>query len=217
MKVISIDDLRAQPRLYKEIAAILEKGGMVAFPGKTTYRLGVDALLPDSVHRLQQAKRRASNRPALVYLSGPSDLEGLVNEVPEVAQKVMEKLWPGPVTVRLKPDNKLPREVRRALAKATGRIGVRIPVAEVALGVVKAFGKPLLVSSANRSRKSGAQSVAQVKKNFGNMVDLLVDAGDLPQGKPSTIIDTTDSSWKLVRKGSVSADEIRQAVGIAPR
>lgn len=216
MQVISLEELRDNPNLYKKIAQIIKGGGLVAFPGKNGYRLGADALSHKAVGRLQQAKRRATNRPALVFVGNPKHLDGLVAPVPKLAKKVIDAFWPGPVTIRLKPSDDLPGKVRKALAKATGLIGVRIPVATVPSAIIKAYGGPVFVSSANRSRKHGKGSLAQVRKNFGTALDLLVDAGDLKPSEPSTIIDTTDSEWSLIREGAISAEEIEKTVGTSP-
>ena len=213
MQVFSPEDLRNQPNLYKKIADTIGGDGLVAFPGKNGYRLGANALSHKAVSRLQQAKRRATNRPALVFIKQKEDLHYLVDHVSELAGKIMDCLWPGPVTIRLKPSTELPSKVRKALTKATGLIGVRIPVAEVSSQIVQTLGTPMLVSSANRSRKHGAQSVAQVRKNFGTALDILVDGGDISPGKPSTIVDATDSTWSLVREGEVSTEEIARLVG----
>ena len=75
----------------------------------------------------------------------------------------------------------------------------------------------MLVSSANRSKKSGAQSLAQVRKNFGNQADLLIDAGDLPPGRPSTIVEADATGWTMIREGAITAAEITERIGQPPR
>jgi L-threonylcarbamoyladenylate synthase len=213
MKIVPKADLEKDGKIYKKIAAIIERGGMVAFPGKTAYRLGVDAHSVDAVRLLQQAKRRATNRPALVFVQDEQMLDGLVGAISPTAKKLMDAFWPGPLTIRLKPGDGLDRVVRKTLTKATGKLGVRIPVSPVASRILRAFGRPMLVSSANRSRKTGAQSLAQVKQNFGNLVDLLIDGGDLPAGKPSTIVDVSAKGWKVIREGSIPSASLTEALG----
>lgn len=213
MQVFSLEDLRNQSHLYEKIADTIANDGLVAFPGINGYRLGADALSPKAVAALQQAKRRATNRPALVFINKREDLSSLVDRIPDFALKIMDAFWPGPVTIRLKPGGEIPSKIKKALAKATGLIGFRIPVAEVSAGIIKALGGPMLVSSANRSRKHGSQSISQVRKNFGTFLDVLIDAGDILQGKPSTIIDATNSSWTMVREGAISGEEITKKIG----
>ncbi len=213
MQVFSLEDLRNEPRLYKKIAETIANDGLVAFPGVNGYRLGANALSPKAVSSLQQAKRRATNRPALVFISKREDLSTLVERIPDLAIKIMDAFWPGPVTIRLEPGGDIPSKIKKALAKATGLIGFRIPVAEVSAAITQALGSPMLVSSANRSRKHGSQSISQVRKNFGTFLDILIDAGDLSPGKPSTIVDATNSSWTMIREGAVSKEELTRTIG----
>lgn len=216
MKIIKLDELEKDPGRYSEVTEVLQNDGIVIFPGESYYRLGVNVLSPKAVSRLQQGKRRVQNKPALVLIHDKADLEGLVGEIPDVARQLMATFWPGPLTIRFEPGKALPAKVRKVLTKATGRIGVRIPVAEVCANVARSFGAPLLVSSANRSKKSGAQSLAQVRKNFGNVADLLIDAGDLPVGTTSTVVDVSASGWKMIREGALTSAEISEKIGVAP-
>jgi L-threonylcarbamoyladenylate synthase len=212
MKSIKIDDLKSSPNLYRDIAGVFAEDGLVIFPGLTSYRLGVSALSSAAIAKLQQAKRRAQNKPSLVFINDPSQLERIVAHVPDVARQLMANFWPGPLTLRFAPSADLPSKVRKALSKATGKIGIRIPITDVCKGVIDAFGEPLLVSSANRSKKGGAQSLAQVRKNFANLADVFIDAGDLPPGKPSTVVDIDGDRWKLIREGAISEAEIQEKV-----
>jgi L-threonylcarbamoyladenylate synthase len=216
MKIIKLDELEKNPGRYSEVAAVLQDDGIVIFPGESNYRLGVNVLSHQAVSKLQQGKRRVQNKPALVLIHDKTQLEGLVGDIPEVARQLMATFWPGLLTIRFEPGPALPAKVRKALTKATGRIGVRIPVTEVCAGVTRSFAAPMLVSSANRSKKAGAQSLAQVRKNFGNVADLLIDAGDLPQGKASTVVDVSAAGWKMIREGALTAAEISERIGVAP-
>lgn len=216
MKILKCCDLRKNPELYGEVAAVLEEGGMVIFPGHSSYRLAVSALSEEAVAKLQQAKRRVQNTPALVFLKDRKQITEFVDDLPEVAQQLMATFWPGHLTIRFEPSEKVPSKIRKALAKATGKIGFRIPTTEAGREVVKAFGRPMLISSANRSKKSGAQSIAQVRKNFGNLADLLLDDGDLAAGSASTIVDVSAEGWSMVREGSIKASEITDKIGVAP-
>ena len=209
MKSIHVDELKNNPKLYAEVADVLREDGMVIFPGLTTYRLGVSALSASAIAKLQQAKRRAQNKPSLVFISKKSQLAGLIAEEPsDIAKQFMANFWPGPLTLRFSPSEELPSKVRKALSKATGKVGVRIPAVEVCKGIIDSFGEPMLVSSANRSKKSGAQSLAQVRKNFGNLADLIIDAGDLPPGASSTVVDIAGNAWKMIREGAITQDAI---------
>jgi L-threonylcarbamoyladenylate synthase len=216
MKIIKLDELEKDPGRYGEVAEVLKEDGIVIIPGESNYRLGVNALSPQAVSRLQQAKRRVQNKPALVFIHDKAELKGLVGEIPDVARQLMATFWPGPLTIRFEPGQALPAKVRKALTKATGRIGVRIPGEEICAEVARSFGAPMLVSSANRSKKAGAQSLAQVRKNFGNVADLLIDAGDLPKGNASTVVDVSANGWTMIREGALTTAEISEKIGVEP-
>jgi L-threonylcarbamoyladenylate synthase len=102
--------------------------------------------------------------------------------------------------------------VAKTLTRATGKVGVRSPACAVAARVVREFGGPLLVSSANLERKAGANSLAQVRKNFQQRLDVCVDSGDLPEGKASTLVEITDGEWRVAREGAISREQIEAAL-----
>lgn len=216
MKILKLDDLKKNPGMYKEVAQILSDDGLVIFPGHSTYRLAVSALSEGGIARLHQAKRRVQNTPALVFLKNVEQLSVFVDDLPDLAKPFMEAFWPGLLTLRFTPSNGLPPKVRKALSKATGKIGFRIPTTETGQQIIQAFDRPLLISSANRSKKSGAQSIAQVRKNFGNLADLIIDAGDLHNGQASTIVDVSTEGWTMVRNGGLGVEEITKKVGVPP-
>jgi L-threonylcarbamoyladenylate synthase len=216
MKVQPARDLDANPALYDEAAEILRHDGIVIFPGKSSYRLAVDVCSATAVGKLSQSKRRVQNAPALVFIPRRQALRQIVDEVPRVAEDLMAYFWPGPLTLRFVPGEGLPPKVLKTIARATGRIGIRLPVGDIGKHLIEAFGGPLLVSSANRASKAGAQSVAQVRKNFGNVADLLIDAGDLPPAAPSTIVDVFEDGWRMVRESIPTAAEITAKLGVGP-
>ncbi|MFH2009776.1 MAG: L-threonylcarbamoyladenylate synthase [bacterium] len=216
MKIIKVSELEQNPSLYAEIAEVIASQGLVIIPGLTTYRMAVDVLSAQAVSKLQQGKRQVQNKPALVFVSHKKRLDGLVADVPDVARQLIANFWPGHLTIRFDPGDRLPAKVRKSLTKATGKIGVRVPSADVCAATVAAFDGPILVSSANRSKKGGAQSLAQVRKNFGNVADVIIDAGDLPAGSPSTIVDVSDKGWTMVREGSITAATIAEKIGAEP-
>lgn len=213
MKTISAESLKNNRSQWDEVVQVLQDDGLIIFPGESSYRLAAHALSHPAVQALQQAKRRAQNKPSLVFVHGAEQLRDLVESVPTHAQQLIDRFWPGPLTLRLPPSNDLPSKVRKALGKATGKIGVRVPSTEIGRQLVEAFRGPLLISSANRTKKSGAQSLAQVRKNFGNLARLLIDDGDLPPAAPSTVLDITPDGWTLVREGAISRAEIETTLG----
>lgn len=212
MKTILLRDLEANPALYREIADALEKGGLVCHPSSSGYKLVVDLGSPAAVTAMLQAKRRVGNAPALVFLPEKKWVDKVAETVTEDARKLMRAFWPGSVTLLFAASQELDPKVRKPLTKAKGWLGVRVPDDPVCLAVVRAFGRPLLVSSANLASKQGAHSLAQVKKNFGSTLNLLVDAGDLSQGGKSTLVDVSGAKTSVVREGDVSEEQVRSAL-----
>jgi L-threonylcarbamoyladenylate synthase len=212
MKIIRAADLDSSPALYREIVEALTQDGLACFPAESNYRLAASLLSADAVMKLMQSKRRAEHHPALVFVTDAKMLRQVVAEVPPVAQKLAKAFWPGPLTLLLDLRPDLPPKVTKTLTRATGKVGVRAPACAVAARVVRDFGSPLLVSSANLERKAGSNSLAQVRKNFQQRLTVCVDAGDLPEGKPSTLVEITDGEWRISREGAISREQIEAAL-----
>ncbi len=190
------------------LSNILEDGGVICLPCNGKYRLLADVTNQDAVMRLMQSKRRVKKAPSLVFIDHYSKLHLVTNRVDPVASALMKSFWPGPLTILFDANPDLPRKVVKELTKANGRIGVRVPQSGLCRQVVEAFGGPVLVSSANRGRRAGATSPAQVRQNFLGRIDYFVDAGDLTQGPKSTVIDVENNGIEMVREGAVSAEKL---------
>jgi tRNA threonylcarbamoyl adenosine modification protein (Sua5/YciO/YrdC/YwlC family) len=212
MKTIPLSVLEADSTQYKQIADTLAGGGLVGLPTSSGYKLVADLSSPAAITAMLHAKRRVKNAPALVFVPDVDWVDRVAAVVSDQARRLMRRFWPGPVTLLLKASDDLHPKVRKPLTKAKGWLGVRVPDDEVSLGVVRAFGRPVLVSSANLARKQGAHSVAQVKKNFGRTVELLVDAGDIRPSAGSTLVDVSGPGVSVVRAGAVTEDSIHEAL-----
>lgn len=214
MRTITGKELNESPAAYKEITKVLSEGGLVCFPTRRQYAIAASLLDQDAVLRLVQAKRRTAKAPSLILIPGPEVLEGLVESVPEPGPRLMKALWPGPLTLLLRPGEDLPSKVIKTMGlRKKGKLGVRVCNSEPARSIVEAFGGPLLTSSANLAKKVGSSSVAQIRKNFVRTVDLLVDMGDLPAAPPSTIIDVGEQPPLLKRVGAISRERIVELIG----
>jgi L-threonylcarbamoyladenylate synthase len=208
MRVIALSDIRENPDRLDDIKQILESEKLICFPAASGYKLAADFGSRSAIVAMIQAKRRVKNAPSLVLVPDQSWVSQIAEEVSDEAERLMQALWPGPATLLFTPSETIDPKVRKMLTKATGWLGVRVPDHDVSIDIVRAFGRPLLVSSANLARKHGACSVAQVRKNFGRTVELLVDAGDLTEGPKSTLIDLTKGQPVVVRQGAVSEETV---------
>ena len=212
MKKIVFSEIDSNPQAIQQISEVLASGGLVCLPATSGYKLVADLGSPTAITAMLQAKRRVKNAPALVFVPDDGWVDKVAATVTDEARTLMRCFWPGPVTLLFKASEELHPKVRGPLTKAKGWLGVRVPDDDLWRQVLDGFGRPVLVSSANLARKHGAQSVAQVKKNFGRTVDLLVDAGDVRDSVNSTLVDVSNGTVAVIRAGVVTEQHIRDAL-----
>lgn len=195
-----------------EIAAVLSGGGLACFPVRGAYRIAADARSEDAILRLMQSKRRARNHPTLILVGDLAAARSVVDGTAwTTTKRLAERLWPGPLTLVLPPSDDLSPKIKKLLARATGKLGVRMSDDPLASAVVRGFGGPLLLSSANLEQKPGSTSAAAVRQRFVNTVDIWVDAGDIKPTPPSTVVEVTETAWKILRQGAVPLADVESA------
>lgn len=185
--------------LWAEARTVLERGGIMAVPTETFYGLAVSPFQEEALVRLFSLKERAPEKPVLVLVDGPEMLAQLVQEVPEVAARLMARFWPGPLTIIFPSRPQLPWR----LTGSTGTIGVRQPRQSITCRLITALKFPITGTSANRAGCRPCVRAAEVAREFGEYLDLILDAGPCPGGLPSTIVDVTKASPRLVRAGAI--------------
>ena len=187
-----------------ESLAILRRGGVIAYSTESYYALGVLATDEAAVKKLIEIKKRPPEKPLPVIVGDMDTLKSIVINIPDRANELMQRHWPGPLTIIFEAQACIPE----LLTAGTGKVAVRIPGESAALYLAKALKVPITATSANPSSKQPADSPEMVKNYFRDDLDLLIDAGMLPGGKPSTIVDVTVRPPKVLRKGKVELDEI---------
>ena len=208
-----IDPLNPQPEMVKEAALAVSKGGVVCFPTKCLYGLGADALDPAAVEKIFQIKKRPFQKPILVLIKNKNDLRKLAKSVPPVAERLMNRFWPGRVTLVFEAVDSLPI----ILTAGSGKIGVRLPGHPLAHVLVQALKNPMTGTSANISGLPGCASIHDLHPFISDKLDLILDAGVLKGGIGSTVVDVTVFPPEILREGEVPANDIFNAVkGIAP-
>jgi L-threonylcarbamoyladenylate synthase len=206
VKTLLFDNVLADHRAIDEIVQVLRAGGVVCFPVNGTYRLAADFHSEQAVSRLIQSKRRTANHPSLVLVPSLEIAKTIVRGTQwSTTKRLAEKFWPAALTLVLEPSAELPAKTKRTLAKATGKLGVRVPGDPLAHAVTKAFAGPLLLSSANLENKAGATSAAAITQRFVGKIDTKA-------GSPSTLVEVSEQSWKILREGAVSANDIERAL-----
>jgi L-threonylcarbamoyladenylate synthase len=181
---------------------------VIAFPTGSLYGLGADALNADAVDRVFAIKKRAPDKPLLILVPDRKVVFDLAAEVPPAAKRLMDRFWPGQVTIVFKALPALPAN----LTAGTGKIGIRLPGHPVARDLVSAFGRPITGTSANLSGRGGCHRIDQLDQMLIDQLDLVIDAGPLKAGIGSTVVDITGAEPVVIREGVVSKQAILAAV-----
>lgn len=208
-RVLRVDAAHPELAAVAHAAEIIRQGGVVAFPTETVYGLGANATDSAAVARIFEAKGRPSDNPLIVHVADREQLTDIVSEVPAAAAKLMERFWPGPLTLVL------PK--RRAVADAVtcglSTVGVRMPSHPVALALIRASEVPLAAPSANRSGRPSPTAADHVLEDLGGRIPLLLDGGETGVGLESTVIDMTVDPPVLLRPGGVTLEQICAEIG----
>jgi len=190
-------------------AEIIRRGGIVAFPTETVYGLGADAFHPLAVARIFEVKRRPYFDPLIVHVANPSKVEELAKEIPSNAKKLIERFWPGPLTVVLLKEEDIPDIVSAGLPT----VAIRMPNHPMALALIKECECPIAAPSANPFGYLSPTTAEHVRDQLGDQVDLILDGGPCPVGVESTILSFLEEKPRLLRPGGVSLEEIESVIG----
>ncbi len=183
-------------------ARVIRSGGVVAYPTEHFYALGVDPTRPDAVGRLFELKGRGPDKPALLAIAQRQSLVQWVKSVPLHAAGLVSA-WPEGLTMLFPAAEWVPPGVQ----SAAGSVGVRLVQTPSARMLINACGDGLTATSANRSGDPASGDPDRVAESLPGL-DLLLDAGVLPGGALSTLLDVTESPWRIRREGAVSADTL---------
>lgn len=187
---------------------ILERGGLVAYPTETFYGIGVRYDREAAIGKLYEIKGRPRDK-ALPLIIGRPDLLSLVAaEVSGSAEILISRFWPGPLTI-LFPAR---QDLSPLIAAGTGKVAVRMPGPSFALSLASAAGYPITATSANISGLKPASDPLMLAAYFSNVLDLLIDGGNTPGGRPSTIVDTSGDAVSVLRQGVIAEEEILSAL-----
>lgn len=188
--------------------AILRSGGVVLYPTDTLYGLGADAFSDAAVAKVYAIKGRDEKKPIHCVVSSIDEVESYA-EVNDFARRLARKFLPGPLTLILHKK----QNIDSGIAKGITTFGIRIPQNEFCLGLAKAFG-PYTTTSANLASAANLRSVPEILAQLGeqaDLIDLVIDAGELPVRDPSTVVDVSTGEFKIVREGAVTLAEIQSA------
>lgn len=211
-ELVTVTDPAANSPALQKAGSILRQGGLVAFPTETVYGLGADALNPAAVQKIYLAKGRPRDNPLIVHIADEKSLAPLVSAIPAQARQLMEKFWPGPLTLVLPRSSRVPDQVTGGLAT----VAVRMPDHPVALALLKEAGVPVAAPSANLSGKPSPTTARHVWQDLAGRVEMIIDSGPVGVGVESTVLDLTAGTPMILRPGGVTAEELERVLGRKP-
>lgn len=197
------------PDTVARAAEIIRAGGLLGIPTETVYGLGANGLDPEAVMKIFEAKGRPQDNPLILHVAGPEQVENFCHDVPEMAWTLMERFWPGPLTLILPARDIVPRRTTAGL----DTVGVRCPATAVTRGIIAAAGVPIAAPSANISGKPSPTTAQHVLHDMDGRIDAVVDAGPCGVGVESTIVDLTCGVPRLLRPGGIGPEQLRETLG----
>ncbi len=207
--VLPVDPTAPDPVAIRQAAAVLQHGGLVAFPTETVYGLGANALDAEAVQGIFTAKGRPAYDPLIVHLAGVEALPDVVAEIPPLVETLATHFWPGPLTLVL------PRASHIPLAVTAGgpTVAVRVPAHPVALALIRAAGFPIAAPSANRFGHLSPTQAAHVLDDLDGHIDVLLDGGPTPVGVESTVLSLVTPVPTILRPGGASREALATVLG----
>jgi len=196
--------LQSDSQGISQASQMILNGGVVAFPTETFYGLGADALNEKALKKIFQVKGRYESKPLPLLIANRTWLSGLVKKISPRAESLMERFWPGPLTLVFEASPHLPN----LLTANTGKVGIRISSHPIAQALVQAVGRPITGTSANRSGYPSASISAEVLRALGEQVEAIIDGGKTKGGLGSTVLDVSGSRPIIIRPGAVSREEL---------
>ena len=193
-------------KAFDEAGKILKEGGIIAFPTDTVYGLGAIYKNTDAVKKIFLAKGRDEGKPLSILISDISQVPELVESVPEEAGILMEKFWPGALTIIFRKSELVPE----CVSAGGDTVGIRMPADPAAVNLIAAAGSPLAAPSANLSGKRSSVSFEDVMEDLDGRIDGAIDGGSCPVGISSTVLDLSGESFRILREGTVTAEMIQQ-------
>lgn len=195
--------------IIKEAGDVIRHGGLVAFPTETVYGLGADGMDATASAKIYAAKGRPSDNPLILHIADLETLDKIASEIPKKAKLLMDKFWPGPMTLIFKKKAEVPYGTTGGLET----VAVRYPEHPVALELIKAAGTPIAAPSANTSGRPSPTKAEHVIEDMDGKIDMILDGGQVGIGIESTIVDVTQDIPMILRPGYITKAMVEEVVG----
>ena len=207
-KYINLKDNQNYEKI-KEPAQAIKQGNLVLFPTETVYGIGANALDEKAVKKIYEAKGRASDNPLIAHISNLEMLKKLVTEIGKTEKKLIEKFWPGPLTIIFNKSNIVPNIITAGLET----VAIRMPSNEIAKRLIEYSGVPIAAPSANISGKPSGTVVEDILEELDGKVEYIIDGGMVDIGLESTVIRVIDGKVHILRPGKITKEDI-ESLGI---
>lgn len=207
-QIIKIDDNQVNCPAMTQAAEIIRSGGLVAFPTETVYGLGADALHANASQKIYAAKGRPSDNPLIVHICKYEELISIAKEVPPQAKKLAEAFWPGPLTMIVWKNEKVPYETTGGM----DTVAVRMPKHPIALKLIEESGCLIAAPSANTSGKPSPTEASHVALDMDGKIPMILDGGPVGIGIESTIIDLTEKTPMILRPGYITKEMLTEVL-----
>lgn len=194
-KIVKVNPSNPKEEYLRQAADVLAKGGLVIIPTETVYGIAANGTDKRTIERLYEIKKRPKNKPFSIHIDRKDKIEEFSRDIPVVAYKLIEKYWPGPLTLILK-------------SKENGTIGIRLPDSEIAQKIIALSGVEVVCPSANISGETSPVNFSEAIKDLDGLVDFAIDAGKTKLSSESTIVDVTVEPIRVLREGAIKKIEI---------
>ncbi len=195
-------------RSIETAASYIKSGGIVAFPTETVYGLGANVFDEAAIAKIFEAKRRPSDNPLIAHVGSLGQISELAEEVPEFAKLLIEKFFPGPLTLVLKRSERVPLLATAGLET----VGVRMPASSLANEFLRACGTPVVAPSANLSGRPSPTTWEAVFEDLDGRIDCILQGAPTDIGLESTVVDCSEEVPLILRSGAVSLESLREIV-----
>lgn len=209
-EMLKIDADEPEDDLVSYVAHLLESGNVAAIPTDTFYGLAVDPVNLRAVERIYEIKTRARHKPLSLLLSDVEQAYTLARDLDGAFDRLVERFWPGPLTIIVKAGSRLPLRV----TAYTGNVALRVPEANIARAISRKLGLPITATSANLQGLPECTYAACVREQIGEQVPIIVDGGPTGRSQATTIVDLSGggNSWMILREGAIPTHEIALAL-----
>lgn len=207
-RVIKLNPKNPNKAKISHCVSILRNGGIVAFPTETVYGLGADGLNPKAIKKIFKAKNRPTDNPLIFHIASKDDVEKYTKNTPQITYELIEKFWPGPLTLVLKKSSIIPKVATGGL----NTIAIRMPSSKIALSLIKSLEHPIVAPSANLFGKPSPTIAKHVLDDMDGKINAIIDGGKTRIGLESTVLDLTTKTPVLLRPGAISILELKKIV-----